>query len=122
MPVTVPVSFYLVPPPAPGDLAGLAVEGLAEQIGPTGDIKVRPSGDPNGVGVTINLALPDQLRSPLPIIGEVPTAFISLTEINSTFDSLRYPATCPSTPAQAERDRRLIRGRNRPAAQRRRCR
>ena len=100
VPVTVPVSFYLVPPPASGDLAGLAVEGLGEQIGPTGDIKVRPSGDPDGVGVTISLALPDQLPLTLPIIGEVPTASISLTEINSTFDSLRYPATCPSTPAR----------------------
>lgn len=100
VPVTVPVTFYLVPPPAPGDLAGLAVEGLGEQIGPTGDIRVRPSGDPDGVGVTISLALPDQLPLTLPIIGEVPTASISLTEINSTFDGLRYPATCPSTPAR----------------------
>jgi hypothetical protein len=100
VPVSVPVSFYLVPPPAPGDLAGLAVEGLGEQIGPTGDIRVRPTGDPNGVGVTIKLALPDQLPLTLPIIGQVPTAFISLTEINSTFDRLRYPATCPATPAR----------------------
>jgi hypothetical protein len=100
VPVSVPVSFYLVPPPASGDLAGLAVEGLGEQIGPTGDIRVRPTGDPNGVGVTIKLALPDQLPLTLPIIGQVPTAFISLTEINSTFDRLRYPATCPATPAR----------------------
>ena len=100
VPVSVAVSFYLVPPPAPGDLAGLAVEGLGEQIGQTGDIRVRPTGDPNGVGVTIKLALPDQLPLTLPIIGEVPTAFISLTEINSTFDRLRYPATCPATQAR----------------------
>ncbi len=66
VPVSVPVSFYLVPPPAPGDLAGLAVEGLGEQIGPSGDIRVRPTGDPNGVGVTIKLALPDQLPLTLP--------------------------------------------------------
>ena len=100
VPVSVPVSFYLVPPPAPGDLAGLAVEGLGEQIGQTGDIRVRPTGDPNGVGVTIKLVLPDQLPLTLPIIGEVPTAFISLTEINSTFDRLRYPASCPATQAR----------------------
>jgi hypothetical protein len=100
VPVSVPVSFYLVRPPVPGDLAGLAVEGLGEQIGPTGDIRVRPTGDPNGVGVTIKLALPDQLPLTLPIIGEVPTAFISLTEINSTFDRLRYPTTCPATAAR----------------------
>jgi hypothetical protein len=100
VPVSVPVSFYLVPPPAPGDLAGLAVEGLGEQIGPTGDIRVRPTGDPSGVGVMIKLALPDQLPLTLPIIGQVPTAFISLTEINSTFDRLRYPTTCPATAAR----------------------
>ncbi|MGH2893676.1 MAG: hypothetical protein ACRDPM_10495, partial [Solirubrobacteraceae bacterium] len=95
-----PVTFYLVPPPAQGDLAGLAVEGLGEQIGPTGEIRVRPTGDPDGVGVTIKLALPNHLPLTLPIVGEVPLAQISLTEINSTFDHLRYPATCPSTPAQ----------------------
>lgn len=100
VPVSVPVSFYLVPPPTSGDLAGLAVEGLGEQIGQTGDIKVRPTGDPNGVGVTIKLALPDQLPLTLPIIGQVQTAFISLTEIKSTFDRLRYPTTCPATPAR----------------------
>ena len=94
VPVSVSVSFYLVPPPAPGDLAGLAVEGLGEQIGSTGGIRIRPSGDPDGVGVTLTLTLPDQL----PVLG-INAAQISLTEINSTFDGLRYPATCPSTPA-----------------------
>ena len=99
LPVSVPVTFYLVPPPAAGDLAGLAVEGLGEQIGSTGQIKVRPSGDPDGVGVTLNLVLPDELPLTLPLIGHINLVQISLTEINSTFDSLRYPATCPSTPA-----------------------
>src|SRR5207302_4141367 len=50
--VSVPVTFYLVPPPAAGDLAGLAVEGLGQQLGSTGEIKIRPTGDPAGVGVT----------------------------------------------------------------------
>jgi uncharacterized membrane protein YgcG len=99
VPVSVPVSFYLVPPPAAGDLAGLAVEGLGEQIGSTGDIRIRPTGDPDGVGVTLGLVLPDELPLTLPIVGQVPAAQISLTEINSTFDGLRYPATCPSTRA-----------------------
>ena len=99
VPVSVSVSFYLVPPPAPGDLAGLAVEGLGEQIGSTGGIRVRPSGDPDGVGVTLALVLPDQLPLTLPLVGKVNAAQISLTEINSTFDALRYPATCPSKPA-----------------------
>jgi hypothetical protein len=100
LPVSVPVTFYLVPPPVAGDLAGLAVEGLGEQIGSTGEIKLRPTGDPSGVGLSIDLILPDQLPLTLPIVGEINTAQISLTEIQSTFDGLRYPATCPATPAR----------------------
>ena len=99
LPVSVAVTFYLVPPPAPGDLAGLAVEGLGEQIGSTGAIQIRPSGSPDGVGVTLALVLPDQLPLTLPIVGQVNAAQISLTAIDSTFDKLRYPATCPATPA-----------------------
>lgn len=88
IPVPTPVTFDLVPPPKPGDLAGLAVNYLGSEIGSTGDIIVRPSGDPAGVGVTINMVLPNSLYS-------VP---ISITEINSTFEGLRYPTTCPATP------------------------
>jgi hypothetical protein len=99
--IPVPVTFYLVPPPRAGDLAGLTVIGnvlgLNEQLGSTGDIRVRASGDPQGVGVTIGLALPNQLT----LSGfTVPLVTISVTQINSTFEHLRYPATCPSTPAQ----------------------
>jgi hypothetical protein len=86
VPITTPVTFDLVPPPAAGDLAGLAVNSSGTQIGSTADIKVRPSGDPAGVGITITFVLPNTLDG-------VP---ISLTEINSTFDGLRYPATCPA--------------------------
>ncbi len=82
------VTFDLVPPPNPGDLAGLAVNMSGTQIGSTADVKVRPSGDPDGVGVTIDFVLPDMLDG-------VP---ISIAEISSTFNGLRYPATCPSTP------------------------
>ncbi|MGI8716180.1 MAG: hypothetical protein ACR2NR_23955 [Solirubrobacteraceae bacterium] len=81
VPITTPVTFDLVPPPADGDLAGLAVNSGGSQIGSTADIKVRPSGDPDGVGITIDFELPNSLDG-------VP---ISLTEINSTFDGLRYP-------------------------------
>ena len=88
IPITTPVTFDLVPPPAAGDLAGLAVNSSGTQIGSTADIKVRPSGDPAGVGVTITFVLPNMLYS-------VP---ISIAEINSTFDGLRYPTTCPATP------------------------
>ncbi len=88
IPVTTPVTFDLVPPPAAGDLAGLAVNSSGTQIGSTAEIRVRPSGDPAGVGVTINFVLPNSLFG-------VP---ISVSEINSTFDGLRYPTSCPSTP------------------------
>jgi hypothetical protein len=88
IPITTPVTFDLVPPPQGGDLAGLAVNNNGTQIGATGDVKIRPSGDPGGVGVTIRFVLPNMLFG-------VP---ISIAEINSTFDGLRYPTTCPSTP------------------------
>jgi hypothetical protein len=88
IPITTPVTFDLVPPPHAGDLAGLAVNSNGTQIGSTGDVRIRASGDPAGVGITINFVLPNMLFG-------VP---ISIAEINSTFDGLRYPATCPSTP------------------------
>jgi hypothetical protein len=101
-PVSVPVSFYLVKPPSSGDLAGLEVYSseLGEQLGSTGDVLIRPSGDPNGVGATIKLLLPDTLTLTLPILGKVNAAPISITQIASTFDGLRYPTTCPSSPAK----------------------
>ena len=86
VPIPTNVTFDLVPPPAAGDLAGLAVNSNGTQIGSTADIKVRPSGDPAGVGVTIQFVLPNSLYG-------VP---ISIHEISSTFDGLRYPTTCPS--------------------------
>jgi hypothetical protein len=88
IPLATNVTFDLVKPPAPGDLAGLAVNMGGTQIGTTGDILVRPSGDPNGVGISIVLTLPNSLDG-------VP---IQIGEIKSTFDNLRYPTTCPSTP------------------------
>jgi hypothetical protein len=98
-PVAVPVAFYLVKPASSGDLAGLEVYSseLGEQLGATGDVDIRPSGDPDGVGATIKLVLPDTLTLTLPIIGKVNAAQISITQIASTFDGLRYPTTCPST-------------------------
>jgi hypothetical protein len=101
VPVSVPVSFYLVKPPSAGDLAGLEVytSELGEQLGSTGDVLIRPSGDQDGVGATIKLVLPHTLTLTLPIIGKVNAAPISITSIASTFDSLRYPTTCPSSQA-----------------------
>jgi uncharacterized membrane protein YgcG len=100
-PVSVPITFYFVAPPAPGDLAGLEVytSELNEQLGPTGTVTIRPSGSATGVGATINLSLPDTLTLTLPVLGTVNSAPISVTGIQSTLDNLRYPATCPSTPA-----------------------
>lgn len=92
VPVPTNVTFDLVAPPVPGDLAGLAVNSGGTQIGSTAGIAVRPSGDPNGVGVTINFVLPNSLYG----------APIDITEINSTFDQLRYPTTCPSTPVNVQ--------------------
>ena len=84
------VDFYLVAPPAAGELAGLAVASTTgDQIGVTDGIRIRPSGDPNGVGVTLNLILPNSL-------GGAP---IAVDEIDSTFTGVRFPATCPATPA-----------------------
>ena len=88
VPIPANVTFDLVPPPAAGDLAGLAVNSNGTQIGATADIKVRPSGDPDGVGITIQFLLPNTLFG----------TPISIHEISSTFDGLRYPATCPATP------------------------
>jgi hypothetical protein len=94
LPISMPVTFDLVPPPAPGDLGGLAVISSGAQLGATGDIRVRPSGDPDGVGITISLTLPDT------VVEAGLTVPISIVEINSTFDGLRYPTTCPATPAK----------------------
>jgi hypothetical protein len=88
VPIPTSVTFDLVPPPSPGDLAGLAVNSNGTQIGSTADIKVRPSNDPAGVGVTLQFVLPNSLDG-------VP---IAIHEISSTFDGLRYPTTCPATP------------------------
>ncbi|HET9123698.1 MAG TPA: hypothetical protein VFN65_02295, partial [Solirubrobacteraceae bacterium] len=101
-PVSVPVSFFLVKPPSSGDLAGLEVysSSLGEQLGGTGDVLIRPSGDPQGVGATIKLVLPDTLTLTLPLLGKVNAAPISITRIASTFNGLRYPTTCPASAAR----------------------
>lgn len=90
IPVPTIVGFFLVPPPSPNDLAGLAVATAGQQIGTTAPIVIRPSGDPDGVGLTIDLVLPNTLE------GQA----LSITEIDSTFTGLRFPTTCPATPAQ----------------------
>ncbi|HZE03901.1 MAG TPA: hypothetical protein VE127_01685, partial [Solirubrobacteraceae bacterium] len=98
LPVKLPATFDLVSPPRPGDLAGLVVvvnnpltiKKQQVQLGNAADITLRPASDPAGVGLNI-------------IFRNMPNAFdnlsIALKEINSTFQGLRFPSTCPSTPA-----------------------
>jgi hypothetical protein len=90
VPVTTPVDFYLTPPPAAGDLAGLAVAtGAGDQIGAVDGISIRPSGNADGVGVTINLTLPQTIGG----------LNVAVSQITSTFTGIRFPTTCPSTAA-----------------------
>ncbi len=90
VPVTTPVNFYLAPPPATGDLAGLVVAtGAGDQIGAVDGISIRPSGDADGVGVTINLTLPQNIGG----------LNVAVSQISSTFTGIRFPTTCPSTAA-----------------------
>jgi hypothetical protein len=90
VPVTTPVNFFLVPPPAPGDLAGLVVAtGAGDQIGAVDGISIRPSGNADGVGVTIDLSLPQTIGG----------LNVAVSQIASTFTGIRFPTTCPSTAA-----------------------
>jgi hypothetical protein len=94
--MTLNATFDLVKPPTSADLAGLAVivtdptSGKPTQLGTPAAITIRPASDPAGVGLDIGFT-------------NIPNTFdglsISLNEINSTFAGLRFPASCPSTPA-----------------------
>jgi hypothetical protein len=95
-PIALNATFDLVAPPSASDLAGLAVlvtdptSGKLVQLGSPAAITLRPVTAPAGVGLNI-------------VFTNIPNTFdglsISLDEINSTFDSLRFPDTCPATPA-----------------------
>ena len=94
VPVSLPVVFDLVAPPKPGDLAGLALSvsllGSTSPLGSPADITVRPSSSPAGVGLNMSFTdVPDTYMG-LPI---------SVDELNTTFNGLRLPASCPSSPA-----------------------
>jgi hypothetical protein len=100
IPVSLPVTFDLVKPPKLSDLAGLelfvSVLGNAMQLGSPADIVVRPASDPGGVGVNIAFT---NIPNTFPLLGPVAIP-ISVDELNSTFDGLRLPASCPATPAR----------------------
>jgi hypothetical protein len=93
LPVTLKTSFDLVGPPKPGDLAGLVTmvtfAGSTMQLGSPGEITIRPSSDPAGLGVNIAFT-------------NLPNTFsglsISLQELKSTFNGLRLPTSCPASP------------------------
>jgi hypothetical protein len=98
--LSLPAEFSLVAPPAPVDLAGLAVSvkdpvsGAFQQLGTPATVTVRPGSDPAGVGLNIAFSnVPDTYT----VLGTATS--ISLNEINSTFDGLRFPSSCPATPA-----------------------
>jgi hypothetical protein len=105
LPVTETLSaeFDLVAPPHPGDLAGLQV--LAKNptdpgpgfqpLGTPADVTVRPA----DAGLNIAFAgLPNTYPLNLDGLG-LGTVPISVSEINSTFNSLLFPSSCPSKPA-----------------------
>jgi hypothetical protein len=101
---TLSAEFDLVAPPHAGDLAGLQV--LAKNptnpgpgyqpLGTPADVTVRSSDA--GLDIAFN-GLPNTY--PLNLYGlGLGTVPISVSEINSTFDSLLFPSSCPSTPAR----------------------
>lgn len=96
-PIPVSVTFDLVAPPGPADLAGLAivatnpVTGVPGQLGSPGEITVNSQG-------AVSIAFHD-IPNHYPILG--PTAVqIAVDEIQSTFDGLRMPTRCPSPAAR----------------------
>jgi len=87
----VPAVFDLVAPPAPGDLAGLQLVATntspGTPLGSPADVYLRSGASP---GLSIAFSnVPDSYSG----------ISIYVTEINSTFDNLRYPSSCPATPA-----------------------
>ncbi|MGB9182439.1 MAG: hypothetical protein WCB67_00105 [Solirubrobacteraceae bacterium] len=91
--LSIPISFYLVPPPQAGDLAGVQVVANflgTTNLGPPADVTVRPASDPAGVGLNESFSrLPNTFNG----------LSIAVDELNSTFTGLRLPASCPATPA-----------------------
>ncbi len=99
IPLTLPLSFYLVAPPKQGDLAGLVTKvqlpSGSQQLGTPGDVFIRSGTDPRGIGIDIALRnLPNTVPN-----SSVP---LSLQELNSSFNGLRLPTSCPATPATVQ--------------------
>ncbi len=97
LPVSLPVTFDLVAPPKPGDLAGLALMmtflGNTSQLGTPGEITVRPPSDPRGVGLNIAFSnIPNTFSG----------ASISVQELQNTLSGVRMPTNCPASPATVQ--------------------
>ena len=105
-PLTLSAEFTLVAPPAAGDLAGLDVlvkdpiSGQYNVLGTPAAVAFRSPSDPAGYGLNIAFSnIPDTY--PLSVLGlPVATTSISVAAIDSTFNGLRFPSTCPTTPAR----------------------
>ncbi len=67
---------------------------LGQPLGSPAAITLRPTTDPDGVGLPIAFTdLPDTYT----LLGV--TAKIAVHALTSTFDGLRFPDSCPATPA-----------------------
>lgn len=87
-------TYDLVAPPSPSDIAGLQLMLLGQPLGSPAAITLRGTTDPDGVGLDIVFTdLPDTYT----LLGV--TAKIEVHSLTSTFDGLRFPDSCPATPA-----------------------
>jgi hypothetical protein len=94
LPITGDLTFDLVAPPKPGDLAGVAafltLLGSTSELGSPADVTVRPPGSANGVGLNMAFTdMPDTYDG-LPI---------TVDQLDTSFSGMRLPASCPSPPA-----------------------
>jgi hypothetical protein len=92
--LALPVTFDLVAPSRPGDLAGLQLLLEGSTLGTPADITVRPATNPAGVGLNIAFAnIPNSITLGAPVS-------IAVDELKTTFNGLRLPTSCPSSAAK----------------------
>ena len=94
VPITGDLTFDLVAPPKPGDLAGVAafltLLGSTSELGSPADVTVRPSGNADGVGLNMAFTNMPDTYDGLPI---------SVDQLDTSFGAMRLPASCPSPAA-----------------------
>jgi hypothetical protein len=92
--LALPVTFDLVAPSRPGDLAGLQLLLEGSTLGTPADITVRPATNPAGVGLNIAFVnIPNSITLGAPVS-------IAVDELKTTFNGLRLPTSCPSSAAK----------------------